>query len=273
MGEFAIGQPVARTEDPRLLKGLGRYIDDINVAGQAYAAIVRSPHAHATIKMIEISEASIMPGVLAIMTGADYEADGLGWITGPTPFKRRDGSAMYRPPRPALTLDRVRHVGQIVAMVVAQTVDQAKDAAEAVLVDYELLPVNVVTEDALQTLAIWDDCPDNEAFYYQVGDKQAVDAAVASAAHVVRQRYVINRITANTMEPRGALAEWDPGTERYTIYTGVQRPYAWRATLAKNLFHVRESQIRFVTGDLGGSFGMKGAIYPEVPLVAWPLSA
>ena len=269
MTKYAVGQAVPRTEDPRLLRGTGNYVDDFNQPNQAYAYMVRSPHAHATIKKIEISEASIMPGVLAIMTGADYEADGLGWITGPTPFKRRDGSAMYRPPRPALTLDRVRHVGQIVAMVVAQTVDQAKDAAEAVLVDYEPLPVNVVTEDALQSPAIWDDCPDNEAFYYQVGDKQAVDAAVASAAHVVRQRYVINRITANTMEPRGALAEWDPGTERYTIYTGVQRPYAWRATLAKNLFHVRESQIRFVTGDLGGSFGMKGAIYPEVPLVAW----
>ena len=269
MTKYAVGQAVPRTEDPRLLRGHGNYVDDFNQPGQAYAFMVRAPHAHADIKSIDATEALAMPGVLVVLTGADYAADGLGYIAGPTPHKRRDGSAMFRPPRPAVTADRVRHVGQIVAMVVAETVDQAKDAAEAVDVDYDPLPVNVVTEAARESAAIWDDCPDNESFYYEVGDKAAVDAAVAGAAHVVRQRYVINRITANTMEPRGVLAEYDQGTERYTIYTGVQRPYAWRANLSKNLFHVRESQIRFVTGDLGGSFGMKGAIYPEVPLAAW----
>ena len=268
MTKYAVGQAVPRTEDPRLLRGTGNYVDDFNQPNQLHAFMVRSPHAHASITSIDCAEASAMPGVLTVLTGKEYAADGLGSITGPSPYKRRDGSTMFRPPRPAVTVDRVRHVGQIVAMVVAETIDQAKDAAEAVQVDYDPLPVNVVTELARQSAAIWDDCPDNEAFLYQVGDKDAVNAAVAGAAHVIRQRYVINRITANAMEPRGALAEWDPGTERYTIYTGVQRPYAWRATLSKNLFHVRESQIRFVTGDLGGSFGMKGAIYPEVPLVA-----
>ncbi|NKB58072.1 MAG: molybdopterin-dependent oxidoreductase [Alphaproteobacteria bacterium] len=269
MMNFAVGQPVPRTEDPRLLRGHGNYVDDVNLRDQAYAFMVRSPHAHAQIKSIDTAEALSMPGVLAILTGAEYAADGLGFITGPTPYKRRDGAVMYRPPRPALTADRVRHVGQIAAVVVAETVDQAKDAAEAVEIDYEPLPVNALTGEARQAAAIWDDCADNESFRYEVGDKSAMDAAVAGAAHVIRQRYVINRITANTMEPRGALADYDTRTERYTIYTGVQRPYAWRATLAKNLFHVRESQIRFITGDLGGSFGMKGAIYPEVPLVAW----
>ena len=269
MTKYAVGQAVPRTEDPRLLRGTGNYVDDFNQPNQLHAFMVRSPHAHASITSIDCAAASAMPGVLTVLTGKEYAADGLGSITGPSPHKRRDGSTMFRPPRPAVTADRVRHVGQIVAMVVAETIDQAKDAAEAVQVDYNPLPVNVVTESARQSAAIWDDCPDNEAFLYQVGDKDAVNAAVAGAAHVIRQRYVINRITANAMEPRGALAEWDPGTERYTIYTGVQRPYAWRATLSKNLFHVRESQIRFVTGDLGGSFGMKGAIYPEVPLVAW----
>ncbi len=269
MMKFAVGQAVPRTEDPRLLRGHGNYVDDFDLTGQACAFMVRAPHAHAEIKSIDAPAARAMPGVLAVLTGADYAADGLGFIAGPTPYKRRDGSVMYRPPRPALTADRIRHVGQIVAMVVAETVDQAKDAAEAVDVDYEPLPINVVTEDARESSAIWDDCPDNESFFYEVGDRAAVDAAVAGAAHVVRQRYVINRITANTMEPRGVLADFDPGTERYTIHTGVQRPYAWRANLAKNLFHIRESQIRFVTGDLGGSFGMKGAIYPEVPLAAW----
>jgi carbon-monoxide dehydrogenase large subunit len=269
MTKYSIGQSVPRTEDPRLLRGTGNYVDDFNQPNQVYAIMVRSPHAHAAIKAIDVVEASGMPGVIVVLTGADYASDGLGSITGPSPYQRRDGSTMFRPPRPALTSDRARHVGQIVAMVVAETVEQAKDAAEAVQIDYDPLPVNVVTESARKSTAIWGDCPDNESFFYQVGDKEAVDSAVAGAAHVIQQRYVINRITANAMEPRGALAEWDPGTERYTIYTGVQRPYAWRATLSKNLFHVRESQIRFVTGDLGGSFGMKGAIYPEVPLVAW----
>ena len=269
MTKYSIGQSVPRTEDPRLLRGTGNYVDDFNQPNQVYAIMVRSPHAHAAIKAIDVVEASGMPGVIAVLTGADYASDCLGSITGPSPYQRRDGSTMFRPPRPALTSDRARHVGQIVAMVVAETVEQAKDAAEAVQIDYDPLPVNVVTESARKSTAIWGDCPDNESFFYQVGDKEAVDSAVAGAAHVIQQRYVINRITANAMEPRGALAEWDPGTERYTIYTGVQRPYAWRATLSKNLFHVRESQIRFVTGDLGGSFGMKGAIYPEVPLVAW----
>ena len=269
MTKYSIGQSVPRTEDPRLLRGTGNYVDDFNQPNQVYAIMVRSPHAHAAIKAIDVVEASGMPGVIAVLTGADYASDGLGSITGPSPYQRRDGSTMFRPSRPALTSDRARHVGQIVAMVVAETVEQAKDAAEAVQIDYDPLPVNVVTESARKSTAIWGDCPDNESFFYQVGDKEAVDSAVAGAAHVIQQRYVINRITANAMEPRGALAEWDPGTERYTIYTGVQRPYAWRATLSKKLFHVRESQIRFVTGDLGGSFGMKGAIYPEVPLVAW----
>ena len=269
MTKYSIGQSVPRTEDPRLLRGTGNYVDDFNQPNQVYAIMVRSPHAHAAIKAIDVVEASGMPGVIAVLTGADYASDCLGSITGPSPYQRRDGSTMFRPPRPALTSDRARHVGQIVAMVVAETVEQAKDAAEAVQIDYDPLPVNVVTESARKSTAIWGDCPDNESFFYQVGDKEAVDSAVAGAAHVIQQRYVINRITANAMEPRGALAEWDPGTERYTIYTGVQRPHAWRATLSKNLFHVRESQIRFVTGDLGGSFGMKGAIYPEVPLVAW----
>ena len=269
MSKYAVGQAVPRTEDPRLLRGTGNYVDDFNRPGQAHSVMVRSPHAHAEITSIDCEAARSMPGVLAVLTGADYAADGLGDIVGPMPYKRRDGSTMYRPPRPPLTADRVRHVGQAVVMVVAETIDRAKDAAEAVMVAYEPLPVNVVTEAAREAPAIWDDCPDNESFFYEVGDKAAVEAAVAGAAHVVRQRYVINRITANTMEPRGALSEWDPGQERYTIYTGVQRPYAWRATLSKNVFHVRESQIRFVTGDLGGSFGMKGAIYPEVPLTAW----
>jgi carbon-monoxide dehydrogenase large subunit len=269
MLKYAVGQSVPRTEDPRLLKGRGRYVDDFALPNQAHAVMVRSPHAHAEIKSIDASAALAGPGVLAVLTGADYEADGLGGIIGASPFKRRDGSAMYRPPRPAVTRDRVRHVGQIAAVVVAESVNLAKDAAELVAVDYETLPVVVGTDKAADAPTIWEDCPGNESFVYECGDREATDAAIASAPHVFSNRFVINRVHANTMEPRGALAEYDPGRDHYTIYAGIQRPYAGRATLCKNLFGVRETQLRFVTGDMGGSFGMKGAMYPEIPLVAW----
>jgi len=269
MMKYAVGQAVPRSEDPRLLKGRGCYVDDFSLPHQAYAFMLRSPHAHAEIRRIDAAAAETMPGVIAVLTGADYDGDGMGQISGPLPRKRRDGSPMYRPPRPALTRDRVRHVGQIVAMVVAETVNQAKDAAERIAVDYVPLPANVATDKATTSSAIWDDCSDNEAFIHEVGDATAVEAALRTAPHVVRQRFVINRITANTMEPRGALGEYDPGEGKYTIYAGIQRPFAWRTTLTRNLFHVPENRLRLVTGDMGGSFGMKGAIYPEIPLVAW----
>ncbi len=271
MMKYAVGQAVPRTEDPRLLRGHGNYIDDFILPRQAYAYMLRSPYAHAEIKSIDAAEALAQPGVIAVLTGEDYEADGLGEITGPKPRKRRDGSPMFRPPRPALTKDRARHVGQIVAVVVAESVDIAKSASELVYVDYNSLPVTVATDRATdpETPAIWDECPDNEAFFYEAGDKQAVDAALTGAAHVVKQRFVINRINANSMEPRGALGDYDPREDHYTIYAGIQRPWAWRTTLCKNLFHIPENKMRLVTGDMGGSFGMKGAIYPEIPLVAW----
>ncbi len=271
MLKYAIGQSVPRTEDPRLLKGRGSYVDDFALPNQAHAVMVRSPYAHAEIKGIDTSAALAMPGVLAVLTGADHEADGLGGVVGPTPFKRRDGSIMYRPPRPSVTGDRVRHVGQIVAVVVADTVDIAKDAAEMVVVDYEALPLVVATDKAADPDAtiLWDECSRNESFFYECGDAAATDAAIASAPHVFSQRFVINRVNANSMEPRGALADYDPGRDHYTIYSGVQRPYAGRTELCKNVFHIRENQMRFVTGDMGGSFGMKGAFYPEMPLVAW----
>ncbi|MEE2761096.1 MAG: xanthine dehydrogenase family protein molybdopterin-binding subunit [Pseudomonadota bacterium] len=268
---FAVGQPVPRTEDPRLLTGKGQYTDDFSLPFQAYCHIVRSPHAHALIKGINRSGAETMPGVLAVLTGADYAADGLGEITGGSPRKRRDGSVMYRPPRPALTEDGVRHVGQAVALVIADTLAQAKDASEALVIDYEELPFNIDTEAGNKpgVPTIWEDSPDNESFYFDAGDADATEAAIVSAAHVARQKFVINRVTANTMEPRGALGHYQAGEDRYTIYVGHQRPYAWRTNLASNVFQINENQITLVTGDVGGSFGMKGAIYPEVILMAW----
>jgi carbon-monoxide dehydrogenase large subunit len=268
MGEFAIGQGVSRFEDPRLVRGGGRYTDDIQLPGLARGVVLRSPHAHAKIKSIDITAAKTAPGVLAVLTNADIKAAGYGDLPVPGGLKRRDGSAMYKPRYPILAEDRVRWVGDSVAFVIAETVEQAFDAAEMISVDYEELPAVTSTAEAPKPGAprVWDDCPDNICFVELIGDKAAVDAAFARAAHVTRHRFVINRVTAATMEPRGAVGDYNPTDGRYTIYTPIQRPHPTRADLAKVL-KVAESKVRIVTGDTGGSFGMKSPIFNETPLV------
>ena len=271
MTRYAISQPVTQVEAPRLLTGNGRFTDDIALPRQAVAVFLRSPHAHADIVRIDISAAASMPGVVAILTGADYAADGLGVVRGISPLKRRDGSPMFRPPRPALTRDRVRHVGQSVALIVAETVNQAKDAAENIEVEYAPLPAHLSTADANQpaTPALWEDCKDNEAVFAESGDAAAVEAALARAAHVVGDRFVVNRVAANTMEPRAVVADYDQGRDHYTIHACHQRPYIWRTMMTKHVFDIAENQMTIIAGDVGGSFGMKGGLYPEVPLIAW----
>ena len=268
MGEFAIGQGVSRFEDPRLVRGDGRYTDDIKLPGLAHGVVLRSPHAHAKIKSIDTAAAKSAPGVLAVLTSADIKAAGYGDLPVPGGLKRRDGSPMYRPRYPILVEDRVRWIGDSVAFVVAETVAQALDAAEMITVDYEELPAVTSTEEEPKPGAprVWDDCPDNICFVELIGDKAAVDAAFARAAHVTRHRFVINRITAATMEPRGAVGDYSAADGRYTIYTPIQRPHPTRADLAK-LLKVPESKVRIVTGDTGGSFGMKSPIFNETPLV------
>ena len=268
MGEFAIGQGVSRFEDPRLVRGGGRYTDDIKLPGLVHGVVLRSPHAHAKIRSIDIAAAKTAPGVLAVLTSADIKAAGYGDLPVPGGLKRRDGSPMYRPRYPILAEDRVRWVGDSVAFVVAETVAQALDAAEMISVDYEELPAVTSTAEAPKPGAprVWDDCPDNICFVELIGDKAAVDAAFARAAHVTRHRFVINRVTAATMEPRGAVGDYNATDGRYTIYTPIQRPHPTRADLAKVL-KVPESKVRIVTGDTGGSFGMKSPIFNETPLV------
>ena len=268
MGEFAIGQGVSRFEDPRLVRGDGRYTDDIKLPGLAHGVVLRSPHAHAKIKSIDTAAAKSAPGVLAVLTSADIKAAGYGDLPVPGGLKRRDGSPMYRSRYPILVEDRVRWIGDSVAFVVAETVAQALDAAEMITVDYEELPAVTSTAEAPKPGAprVWDDCPDNICFVELIGDKAAVDAAFARAAHVTRHRFVINRVTAATMEPRGAVGDYSAADGRYTIYTPIQRPHPTRADLAK-LLKVPESKVRIVTGDTGGSFGMKSPIFNETPLV------
>ena len=197
MGEFAIGQSVSRFEDPRLLRGGGRYVGDIVLPGLVFGHVLRSPHAHARIRSIDTSKAKAASGVLAVLTGADWEASGWGDLPVPDGLKRRNGSA-FRPPYPALVKDRVRWAGDYVAFVVAETLIQAQDAAELIGVDYEPLPAVVSTAEATAEGAprVWDQCPDNIGFVQLFGDKAATDAAFANAPHVVKHRFVINRVTA-----------------------------------------------------------------------------
>ncbi|HEX2150559.1 MAG TPA: molybdopterin cofactor-binding domain-containing protein, partial [Stellaceae bacterium] len=268
MGEFALGQPVPRFEDPRLLRGGGRYVDDIVLPRMTFGHVLRSPHAHARIRAIDTSRAEAAPGVLAVLTGADWRESEWGDLPVPAGLRRRGGAAGYRHPFPALAQDRVRWVGDYVAFIVAESREQAADAAELIAVEYEMLPAVVSSEAALALDAprVWKDAPDNICFVHEVGDRAAVEAAFARADRVVRRRFVVNRVTAAAMEPRGAIGDYNPADGRYTIYTTLQRTHAYRADLAQ-IIKVPESRIRVVAGDIGGSFGMKSAIYNEVALV------
>jgi aerobic carbon-monoxide dehydrogenase large subunit len=271
MMKFGIGQPVRRFEDLRLLTGRGRYQDDIVLPRQAYAVFVRSPHAHARIDGIDTAAARAAPGVLAVYTGADYAADGLGMPKANMPRKRRDGSPMFAPQRPALVTERVRYVGDPVAMVIADTLERAKDAAELVTVEYAALPSATSTADAAAPGAprVWDENPDNISHTLDRGDKAATDAAFARAAHVVKRRYVISRVHAQYMEPRGALGSYDVYEDRYTLHADVNYPHRVRNMLAGSVFRVPESKVRVVCNDVGGGFGAKGWQYVEHRLVLW----
>ena len=269
MGEFAIGQPVPRFEDPRLIKGGGRYVADMVFPGTAHGYVLRSPHAHARIRVIDTAKAKAAPGVLAVLTGADYKAAGFGDLPVPGGLKRRDDKPGYRPRYPALVEDKVRMIGDYVAFVVAETYYQAVDAAELIEVDYEPLPAVVSTGAAANpgVPLVWEDCPNNIGFIQVEGDKAATDAAFARAAHVVKHKFVINRVTAAAMEPRGCIGLYEPIEGRYTIYTTLQRTNVFQTELSQYVLKVPDNKIRVVCGDIGGSFGMKSAVYNEVALV------
>jgi carbon-monoxide dehydrogenase large subunit len=271
MIKFGVGQPVTRLEDARLLTGKGRYQDDTNLPGQLYTVFLRSPHAHARIKSIDTAAAAAAPGVRAVYTGADYAADGLSMPKAAMPRKKADGSPMFAPQRPALVIDRARYVGDPVAMIIAETLAQAKDAAELVEVDYEALPSVTSTADAAQSDAprVWDENPDNISHTYERGDKAKTEAAFARAGHVVRRRYVVSRVQAQYMEPRGAIGTYDPGEDRYTLYADVNYPHRVRNMLANMVFKVPESKVRVVCHDVGGGFGAKGWQYVEHRLTLW----
>jgi aerobic carbon-monoxide dehydrogenase large subunit len=269
--KYAVGQSARRVEDPRLLQGLGRYSDDVNLARQAYAVVVRSPHAHARLGAIDASAASKASGVLAVLTGADLAADKVGDLPSDGGRKRRDGSAAFATPRPALARGRVRHVGDPVALIVAESVEQAMDAVDRLKIDYEPLPVVASAADALRpgAPAVWDEAPDNVAFVWESGNRDAVARAFEGAAHVTRLDFVVTRVAAAPMEPRAAVGEYDRRTGRYTLHTGIQGPHLLRTLLAERVFKVPQSHLRVITGEVGGSFGMRSGLYPEHVLVLW----
>src|SRR5260221_1842300 len=263
--KFGIGQPVPRMEDPKLLRGEGRYTDDLNFTGQAYAAMVRSRHAHGIIRAIDVSAARAMPGVMAIYTAADLDTAGYGRLKCAVAFSNRDGSPMRAPPRPALASERVRFVGEAIAVVVAETAVQAKDAAEAVAIDIDPLPAvtSPVAAVAPGAPQIHPDIPGNVVLDYHYGDAEAVAAAFARASHVTRLDLVSNRVVVNAMEPRSAIARYDPAAERWTLHVGCQGVFGLRNALAKDILAVAPEQVHVLTGNVGGSFGMKAIVYPE----------
>ena len=259
---FAIGQPVSRKEDPVLLRGEGRYSDDVSWPGQLHAVMVRSRHAHGVLHALDVDTARAMPGVHAVLTAADLTAAGLTRM-GSTPQKNRDGSDAPVPPQGPLAQGRVRYVGDPVAMVVAETLAEARDAAEAVTMDVEALPAvtEAVAAAAPGAPLVHDEAPGNVALDYHYGDAAAVDAAFARAAHVSRLRLVNSRIVVSALEPRSGLARMDEDG-RFTIRLGTQGVFGFRAGLAK-LMGIETGQLRVLTGNVGGSFGMKASVYPE----------
>jgi carbon-monoxide dehydrogenase large subunit len=272
MTKFALGQSVTRIEDAALLRGAGRYADDVAITGAAHACIVRSPHAHAKIIGVDSRAAARAPGVLAVLTGADVAADGLGDIPCVVPVTNLDGTARGETPRPILALHRVRHVGDPVAVVIAGTLAQARDAAELIDIDYEPLPAIVDTRTAALPGAplAWDGIAGNLCFDVGAGNsKAAVEAAFARAAHVTRLELVNNRVVANPLEPRAALAEYDQATGRCTLHTPSQGPHIIYDQLAGVILKIGKEQLRVVSGNVGGAFGMKIFLHPEQPIVVW----
>ena len=262
--KFGVGQSVTRTEDPILLRGEGRYTDDINLAGQAYAVMVRSRIAHGLLKGIGIAEARALPGVLAILTSDDLDAAGFGPLKCPMNIPQRDGSPMKTPVRPSLAKGKVRFVGEAVACVVAETALQAKDAAEAVELDIEELPAVTTPAAALAEGApqIHDDAPGNLVLDFHYGNAEAVAKAFAEAAHVTRLEIESNRIVVNAMEPRSAIGSWDAVNERWVLNVGCQGVFGLRGGLA-GVLNVKPDRLHVLTGNVGGSFGMKAPPYPE----------
>ena len=263
-----IGEALRRKEDYRFLTGSGQYTDDINLPNMRYAVFVRSPHAHAAIKSIDVSRAEGMPGVAKVFTGKDVEGKmgGLpcGWLITST-----DGTPMKEPPHPILAQGKVRYVGDHVAMVVADSLEQARDAAEAVEVDYDALPAVVDVRDAAKATALHDAAPGNHCYKWAIGDKDQVDAAFSKAAHVTTLDLVNNRLVPNAMEPRAAIGSFNRASDEYTLYVSNQNPHVERLLMTAFVLGLPEHKVRVIAPDVGGGFGSKIYLYAEDVALTW----
>ena len=271
MAKFGIGQAVKRVEDQRFLTGKGRYVEDIDLPNQAYAVAVGSPHAHAKIVSIDTAKAAAAPGVLAVLTGADVIADKLGGLTAHPMPEEVGAPAGFRTFQPLLNHERVRFVGDRVAFVIAETLMQARDAADLVEVEYDALPAVADLEDAAKEGApkVYDDNQKgNVAFGLMFGNQEATDAAFAKAKHHVKLRVEHNRLAPNALEPRVAIGDYSEADDQYTLYTCSQNPHGVRMELS-HIFHCAESQIRVISPDVGGGFGLKGSPFPDDCAVLW----
>jgi aerobic carbon-monoxide dehydrogenase large subunit len=271
MTSTGIGAAVRRKEDHRFITGKGRYTDDINRPGQAHAYFLRSPHAHAKIKSLDVREAKSKPGVVAILTGDDIAADKVGGLICGWMIHSKDGTPMKAGAHPALAQGKVRYVGDHVAVVIAETLGEAKDAAEAIRVDYETLPAEVDTATAQRQGAavIHDVAPDNTVYRWHLGDKAKTDAAFVAAKHVTKIDLTNNRLAPNPMEPRSAIGEYDSGDGAFTLYTTSQNPHVARLVLSAFIGIAPENKLRVIAPDVGGGFGSKIFIYAEETVCVW----
>ena len=271
MGFEGIGASVRRKEDHRFLSGRGSYTDDINRPGQLYAVIHRADRPHARILGIDTTAAAAAPGVVALYTGVDMQADGVGGVPCGWQVHNKDGSPMAEPPHPVLAAGKVRHVGDPIAVVIAETRQQAKNAAELLAIDYEDLPAVAAVRDGVAPGAplVHDDAPGNVCFDWHIGDKAVVDAAFAQAAHVVELDLTNNRLVPNAMEPRAAIGEFDRSSGEFTLYTTSQNPHVIRLLMGAFVLHIPEHKLRVVAPDVGGGFGSKIYHYAEEAIVTW----
>ncbi|HTP81712.1 MAG TPA: xanthine dehydrogenase family protein molybdopterin-binding subunit [Alphaproteobacteria bacterium] len=274
MAQNGIGASARRKEDLRFLTGRGNYVDDINRPGQVYAHILRSPHPHAQIRKIDTAKAKKAAGVIAVFTAADMAADQIGTLPCGWGIKNKDGSPMKEPPHPVLATDKVRHVGDPVAVVIGESRAAARDAAELIEVDYKELPAVASSAEATKTGAplVWDDAAGNVCYDWHIGDKDAVDAAFAKAHKIAKLDLTNNRLIPNAMEPRAAIGDFDPGTGDYTLYTTSQNPHVIRLLMGAYVLHVPEHKLRVVAPDVGGGFGSKIYHYAEEAIVTWAAS-
>src|SRR5580704_311028 len=269
MSGTGIGATVRRKEDFRFITGKGQYTDDINRPGQSYIHFLRSPHAHAKIKSIDAKAASAMPGVLAVFTGADFAADKIGALICGWMILSKDGSPMKMAPHPAIAHAKACYVGDPVAVVIAETLEAARDAAEKIEVEYQVLPAVADPATAASAIQIHEVAPRNTIYQWHLGDAKAVEQAFKSAAHVTTLDLVNNRLVPNAMEPRAAIGDYDAGTASFTLWNTTQNPHVARLVISAFVGMAPEHKLRVIAPDVGGGFGSKIFIYPEEVVALW----